>query len=298
MRMIQRRSMWSSPLSFLIAGFLLSLNCATVGFAQSPPTATAASQIESVQDLVGHLTPEQKQRFDESMKAFNAQLYADALVAYKGLLGQLPNDSLLSKLASESALNTGDTGFALSALKPLAQANPDDWQAAALLVRACAESGDVACRDAGIAHMLDLHRRGVTPPRMQQYIVEHVKVGANTLIIRTSLEPWGYYKVYDLGQVMDGDGKVFLRATVESGDGDQALFAKEHPKEAAAGQRSFSLDAYRETGLNSTGQRTQTHFTYKFFVGQPTYEVVRQEFVNIVNGKSSPISSRTNLVVP
>ena len=293
MRMIRRRSLCSFPL--LISGFLLSSSCTAVVFAQSQP---AAARIESIEDLVAHLTPDQKQRFDEGMKTFNAQLYADAFTTFKGLLSQLPNDALLSKLASESALNVGNTGFALSTLKPMTQSNPDDWQGAALLVRACAESGDVACRDAGMAHMLELHRRGITPPRLQQYLVERIKVGANIMIIRASLEPWGYYKVYDLAQVMDGDGKVFLRATVESGDGDHVVFAKEHPKEAAAGERSFSLDAYRETGLNSSGQRTQTHFTYKFFVGQPTYEVVRQEFVNIVNGKSTPISSRTNLVVP
>jgi hypothetical protein len=38
------------------------------------------------------------------------------------------------------------------------------------------------------------------------------------------------------------------------------FFAKQHLKEAAAGAREFTLDAYRETGLNQAGQRTQTHF--------------------------------------
>ncbi len=118
----------------------------------------------------------------------------------------------------------------------------------------------------------------------------------NTMLIRTSLEPWGPYKVYDLGQVLDSDGKIFLRITLESSDGDQPMFAKEYPKEAE-GLRRFSLDAYRETDLNSNGQRTQTHFTYKFFVGQPSYENVRDEFVKIVERKSQPLSSRTNLIV-
>ena len=133
---------------------------------------------------------------------------------------------------------------------------------------------------------------------MQQYTLEQVKAGDNTLLIRTSLEPWGYYKVYDLGQVVDKNGKVFLRITLESNDADQVEFAQKHPKEASAGLREFSLDAYAETGLNSQGQRTQTHYTFKFFVGQPPYETVREEFLNIANGKSKPLSSRTGLVVP
>ncbi len=36
--------------------------------------------------------------------------------------------------------------FAITILKPLTEANPDDWPAAALVTRACAESGDTKCR--------------------------------------------------------------------------------------------------------------------------------------------------------
>src|SRR5207244_12939389 len=98
----------------------------------------------------------------------------------------------------------------------LAQADPDDWQAAALLTRACAESGDMSCRDSGMVHMLDLHRRGITPPNMQQYVVERVKTGENILLIRMSLEPWGRYKVYALGQLFNSEGKTLFRVTLES----------------------------------------------------------------------------------
>ncbi len=254
--------------------------------------------METVQDLAARLTPEQKQLFDGATKAFDAQHYADSLPTFKQLLTQLPDDPILLKFAGEAALNVGDTNFAISTLKPLAAANPNDWQAAAILTRACAAAGDTACRDSGMTHMLDLHRQGITPPNLRQYVLERIKSGNNTLLIRTSLEPWGPYKVFDLGQVLDSDGKIFLRITLESSDGDQPMFAKEHPKEAAEGLRQFSLDAYRETGLNSAGQRTQAHYTFKFFVGQPPYQTVRDEFVKIAEGKANPISSRTNLVVP
>lgn len=275
---------------------LILFHLPSADFAQAP--AAASSPIESVPDLEAQLTPEQKQRFDEAMKAFNSRRFADSLTIFKQLLVSRLGDAVLSKLASEAALNTGDTGFALNALKPLAAANPNDWQAAALLTRACAESGDKICRDSGMAHMLDLHRQGITPSGMQQYILEQIKTGENTLLIRTSLEPWGRYNVYDLGQVFDKGGKIFLRITLESVDADQALFATQHPKEAAAGMRSFSFDAYLETGLNSNGQRTQTHSTYELVVGQPTYDAVREEFMNIADGKAHAMSSTTNLIVP
>ena len=71
----------------------------------------------------------------------------------------------------------------------------------------------------------------------------------------------------------------------------------QHPDEAAKGVRMFSLDAYEETGTNASGQRTQTHYTYKFFTGQPPYATIRQEFMDLAGGKSKPVSSRSGLVV-
>lgn len=130
--------------------------------------------------------------------------------SYQLLLKELQRDAVLSKLASEAALNSGDTTFALKTIEPLAQTDADDWQAAALLTHACAESGDTSCRDSGIARMMDLHHRGITPPSMHRYVGERVQANGNILIIRIPLEPWGYFKVYALGEILDGEGKIFL----------------------------------------------------------------------------------------
>ena len=251
-----------------------------------------------MQDFVGRLTVPQRQQFEEATKAYRGRQFADSLAIFKQLLKEMPTDAILQKFASESALNNGDDGFALSLLKPITEADPDDWQAAAMLTRACAETGDKACRDAGIAHMIDLHSRGLTPATMQDYLVEKVKAGANTMAIDTSLVPWGYYKVYAYAKVTDADGKLSLSISLESNDLDQPRFAKEHPDEAAKGIRQFSLDAYRETGLNSDGKRTQTHFTFKFFDGQPSYETIREDFLKVANGEIKPVSSRSGLIVP
>lgn len=289
-------------LNFPSTALLLTLtwmNSPARAVAQSNPAVAPLTPVrESPQELLAKLNPQQKQQFEEAGKSSGAKQYADALAMYKRLLADLPGDVVLAKFASEAAINAGDTTFALNTLKPIAQADPDDWQAAALLTRACAESSDATCRDSGIAHMLDLHSRGITPLGMRQYIVEQVKTGDNTVLIWTSLEPWGYYKIYAMGQVFNPQGKLFLRATLESNDTDQALFAKEHPDDASKGLRSFSLDSYLDTGTNSNGQRTQTHATYKFFIGQPPYAAVKEEFIKIASGKGAPVSIRENLIVP
>jgi len=271
------------------AKFFFLTFCAASGVAIAPP--------ETVKDLVSRLSPDQRALWDHASKAFDVQQYSDALAIFKQLLGQLPGDAILSKFASEAALDSGEDTFALAALKPLAEKDPNDWQAISLFARACAESGDTACRDSNMAHMIELHRQGVAPPGLRQYVLERIKVGDKTLLILPSLEPMGVYKIYDLGRVMDQNGRIFLRITIESGDGDQQNFAKNHPKEAAQGLRAFSLDGYQETGLNSGGQRTQTHFTYKFYVGEPSYGEVRQAFIDVADGKTTAISSRSGLTV-
>ena len=123
---------------------VLSMNFLRMSWAQAP--ASPAPPAESVQDLVSHLTPEQKQQFQDALQASNGHNYADALARYKQLLTQLPDDPVLSKFAGEASLNLGEPGFALNTLKPLATAHPEDWQAAALLTLACDELVEISCR--------------------------------------------------------------------------------------------------------------------------------------------------------
>jgi hypothetical protein len=261
-------------------------------------SSPSASHVETKAELYARLTTAQQQRFQEAGRDAGAKQYAEALAVLKSLLVELPGDPTLSKFAAEAALHIGDDHFARDSLQPVARANPDDWQAASILTRAYAELGDKGDRDAGIAHMLDLHKRGLTPPTKQDYILEVVQIPGGNVAIYTSLEPFGPYKIHNVGEIFGQNGQKVLMATIESSDGDQALFAREHPKEAAAGLRMFSLDGYKDTGVNSSGQKTQTHYTFKFFVGQPDFDTVRQSFLDLASGKIKLISSRDNLPVP
>src|SRR2546429_153019 len=130
----------------------LSIISPAIAFAQVNPTSPVP-QRESIQELLNRLTPQQKQQFDNAGKSYKENQFVEAFAIYKRLLTELSGDAILSKFASEAGLNSGDQSFALTILKPLAQADPDDWQAAAPLTRACAESGDMSCRDSGMVHI-------------------------------------------------------------------------------------------------------------------------------------------------
>jgi hypothetical protein len=86
--------------------------------------------------------------------------------------------------------------------------------------------------------------------------------------------------------------------TLESNDFDQPLWAKQHPKEAAAGMRMFSMDGYSEPIPGPNGTATQTHTTYGFFDGRPSYDTVRDKMIAVANGKGSAISSTSGIPMP
>ena len=85
--------------------------------------------------------------------------------------------------------------------------------------------------------MWTLRQHKLTPPKMEDYVLERMKVGENVMTIRCSLVPWGPYKIYYIGQVADAKGVTFLHISLESSDGDQVLFAKQHREKRP--QRGF-----------------------------------------------------------
>jgi len=252
---------------------------------------------ESIADFVTKLSPAQKDLFEQASKAFHAGRFSESLGLHKQLLKDFPGDSILAKFASEDAINTRDFAFAATMLKPVVASDADDWQATGLLVHLCADSGDTSCRDTEMAKMVDLYKRGLTPNYIHAYPVEDVRLDGGTLLIENYLAPWGHYNTYAMGKMSDASGKRIMTITLESSDFDQIGFAKEHPADAAKGVRTFSLDSYRETGLNSEGRRTQTHALYRFLIGQPDYATMRQDFLDIATGKSQPMVTTSGLVV-
>ncbi len=216
-------------------------------------------------------------------KSFNATKFADALSLLKPLAASHPKDTYLARLAAEAAVNTGDIQYAAAEIDPVVDQNPKNWEAVALQTRIYAESGNTAQRDAGMSHMADLYKSGVIPAATQQYLLERIHLDGKEMMIWHSLVPWGPYLVHDFARVFDSQGNLLMRITLESSDFDQPIFAQQHPKEAAAGMRVFSYDAYTP----------KMHFTYGFVNGQPAYSDVHARFVDIASGKASPMSSTT-----
>jgi hypothetical protein len=256
----------------------------------STPASTAAS------DPLSQLSADQRQVYDTAARQFSAEHYADAFAAFKTLMAEIPagpTHLVISKYASEAALNLGDYSFAKSTLKPIAEADSNDWQAAGMLARLYAETGDKQGRDTELAHLVDLHKRAVSPQiaGMKQILIERISIPSGSIRLWYSLEPWGAYKTHLFCRVFNTAGDQVLRIALESSDFDQPAFAKEHPDLAAAGARRFSLDGYGPQEKMPDGTIKGSHMTYGFFDGQPDYDSIRQKIIEIANGVSKPMST-------
>ncbi len=250
------------------------------------------------------LAPEQQQKLDVANRLFQSGQYADAVSHYKQLLGEVdasnPQHNLIAKFACESALNIGENSFVLDTLRPMETADPNDWQAAALLARLYTQTGQKNLRDSELARLVDLHRRAASPQiaKLQQIPLETVPFSRGTIRIFFSLEPWSRFNIYLMSRVYDLSGKQVYRITLESADFDQPNFAKEHPDLAAKGVRMFSLDGYGPDIQLANGQTTQNHSTFGFYSGRPEYDTYRARVLEIAEGKAAPMSQTTHGTQP
>ena len=273
---------WFSVFGVTVCGMVLFLTVPGRA-AQSSPSVPNPHQAE----------------FDEAVSSFRAKHYDIALADFKKLMGEEPENPVYKKFASEAALNQGDADFVVQTLQPIEAAQPDDWQTHLLLARAYAQMvkdpHHAEKRDEEIALVTKQHNQDPNSQlgKLRDFLLETVHQGDKTIQFYPAFTPWGPYHVHLIARTFDAAGQPGLRITLESNDFDQPQFAKEHPAEAAAGQRGYSLDGYAPDQKSADGRTIQTHYTYGFFTGQPSYEVVRERILAIAAGTVKPLSSRT-----
>jgi hypothetical protein len=129
--------------------FTLSAPCELSAQQTMAPADAGVSQAHH--DSIAELPPEQHALFDALREAVQQGHDADVLADGKKLLLDLQANTSLADFVTQvtagAAIETGDTNYALTLIKPFVDAHRKDWHAAALLVRIYAESGEKALRD-------------------------------------------------------------------------------------------------------------------------------------------------------
>lgn len=191
----------------------------------------------------------------------------EALAKATGLAKAWPNSPEANLMAGYVLLRMMKAGDAMAYLQKAQSLDPGDPRVHLLLVQAYAELGDARHRDQEIALLRGYHSDGRHPDFEQQtgFVVEEIPVGDRMVEAEEYFQPEGPYHFYYRFNVYDAAGQLQEFFALASEDEDQAFFEQEHPKEAKAGERRFSIDEYTKNSQALFG----------FIDGEPSYDVLR-----------------------
>lgn len=267
-------------------GLILALVAVSPLCGQQSAASTDSATAQAQSDPLANLSPENRALFDAVSKAAQQGDDAATLASGKKLLPALkPGTSLcdfVALLTAGSAVEMGDSAYALSLLKPLTDAHPDDWRSASLLVRAYAESGDKPLRDKQVAHVIALHKKSTDPAftKLHVFPVQKVALHSGYAVFLYPFEPLGRHNTYLIALIYTSAGREDYRIELESDDVDQAFF-----KAKRSGERRFSIDSYRESEVD--GKVTESQALHGFVDGVFDYDLMRERMVQTANGEKS-----------
>jgi hypothetical protein len=203
------------------------------------PSATSTA----VPAWLASLTPEQRALFDDAHKSFRANDFKSALPKLRQLHEQVPQNDIITKFTAEAGVNTGDYEVARSLLDSLLHSSPDDPLALGIQAHLYGQQHDVLKRDAVLDHIQKLHDGGKPAPQI--VIIENDPLpDGGAVRICDYVEPQSRFHIVLMAEYYDASGRRVRRTALESDDIDQGAFRKEHPDQAAAVVRVYSMDVY------------------------------------------------------
>lgn len=243
--------------------------------AQQPPASQGAAPAQPQIDpaIRAKIADELKEKkFDEAV--------ADA----KTILEKNPESPQANKLVGVVLLDAQKPADALTYFQKALSLDADDASVHELLLQAYAGMGDKAKRDEQRAILRSLHSDGKHPQLAQEQglMIEMIPVGDKVIQVFEFYEPAGRFHFYYRFNVFDASGKMERFYALESDDADQAMYAQQHPKEAAAGERRFSIDSYEQKKPDSV-----TQGLVGFIDGQPSYDDLRARIVRLVSSEQA-----------
>lgn len=222
--------------------------------------------------------------------SLEARRFSAALTGAQAILAANPASPKANKLVGVVLLDQQKPTGALPYFQKALQLAPNDPTIHGLLLQAYAESGDKAQRDQQRAILRGLHSDGKHPgfAKIPAYLIETIPVGDKVIQATEFYEPFGEFHFYYRFNIFDAKGHILSFIALESDDADQALYAQQHPKEAAAGQRRFSLDGYSRSADGHVSQAL-----YTFFNSEPSYDDLRALVVKLVQEGKEPMATAT-----
>jgi tetratricopeptide (TPR) repeat protein len=248
----------------------------------TPPSSAPASPQGATEAAPADLNALRRQ----GSTAFRQGDYADSLRIFRQVIAADPSDIVAYNVAANCSMRLKDYPSAINSFQHALQLRPDEYHNVSGLIRAFTLAGMTLERDELRKHISELEHAGKLPDNFN-YVFETFVVGDRRIEVAEFPKIQGFYGERYRFKVFDSTGKEIFCVTLESDAIEQSAWAKEHPREAAAGGRKFSLDGYA----------SDSHSTYGFYDGEPPYEQVREEAKQVLAGSKQAIS-KTMFSVP
>ena len=214
--------------------------------------------------------------------------FKNALVISREVIATSPDNIVAYNLAGNASLRLHEYANAIEFFRHALQLQPDEYHNVGGLMAAYSLAGKTAEADAEREHIRQLKAANRLPPGFNFQIDTFDVSDKQIWAVEFFPDLGGKFNYRYSFNVFDVAGKQVYRVALESDDVDQPMFAKEHPKEAAAGKRAFSLDGY---GPGS-------HATIKFYEGEPTYATARDDAKQFIAGNLHAITQSTQQQAP
>jgi tetratricopeptide (TPR) repeat protein len=256
------------------SGLLIFGQQATTSPAPATPEATAQQPQASGNPLI-----------EQGITFLTAGQYEKALANFQQVLKDEPGNATANLLAASAALNLFQGDGAVVYAENARRLAPNDWRVDTTLVTAYAVDGKTAERDQVRDKLMALHNSADAPDAMKAngFLLDLIKVGNYRVEVVQYFKPLGKFHTYYRFLVRNQAGKRVWQYELQSDDFAQKSWADAHPQEAAAGGRQYSLES--DFG--------EVHEEYRLFSGNPSYDEVRAEVVQLVTQHKKPFPAET-----
>ena len=262
----------------------LTLSLLIVATVLTDALAQDSNQANSAQSVA-----QAEKTFNAGNELMEQRKFAEALIRYKEALVILPNDPSLLFNSGLAAYSSKDYAQAAELWKRLKTVDSSDWHARAKLIQAYQALARLPERDAERTELFELWKSGKNAELTQQfeYCRDQFEVNGKKVMAFEHFELKGDRALRYVFSVLNeaGDGEEF-RISLGSYKLTNSVWRETTQPKPRAGERLFHLDGYFKNG----------HATYGMYFPEPSYDEVRSKVIQILEGKSKPVSSST--VIP
>jgi tetratricopeptide (TPR) repeat protein len=227
----------------------------------------------------------QKDSLDAAATAIDKKDFASAEKILTDYLQKHPKAATAMLLLGTARLDGKDFDSAIDELKELVKDEPRDWYGYIYLAQAYAQKGDWVNFDKQREFIRAA--RDSNAPRIKLVgdgdVIDILTVAGQQYTVKSYYKPVGPHQTHYVFLHIVDDIKLKDFLTCDSDDGDQIEFKREHPKEAAAGARSFSLDPWEVVN----DQPVHGHIL-RFYDGEPNYEELRADVIKVLTAMYQP----------